>query len=317
MRGAVRRTRSLTGSRPLLCPGDVIDVVAPGFRGSDEHLARGLELLRGWGLRPRAPRGLFGPDLLCANSDRARYQQLRRALFAPDSRAIWCVRGGYGAIRLIPALLALDRPVHRKLLIGYSDATTLHYLLNHHWGWPSLHGPHLDRLGAGTLAPESLSELEAVLLRGTRQLTFRNLKPLNAAARRLHRVRAPLFGGNLAVLQTILGTALQRRVPQILFLEDIGERGYRVDRMLQHLLQAGALSGVKAIVFGEFIGGRESDGRELALPVIERFAREWPSPVLAGLQAGHAEHQPPLFFNTMATLMCGRRPELTVESPQP
>ena len=290
----------------------MIDVVAPGFRGSDEHLARGLELLRAWGLKPRVPRALFGPDLLCANSDRARTRMLQQALRAPDSRALWCVRGGYGAIRLVPALMRLPRPPRPKLLIGYSDATTLHYFLNHHWGWPSLHGPHLDRLGAGTLAPQALGELEAVLLRQTRELSFAGLRPLNAAARRQQVVRASLFGGNLSVLQSVLGTPLQRRVRQILFLEDIGERGYRIDRMLQQLSQSGTLDAVRAILFGEFSGGREPDGRELVMPVIERFAREVSVPVMAGVRAGHGANQSPLFFNTRATLACGRTPELTI-----
>src|SRR6201999_2596399 len=78
-----------------------------------------------------------------------RFRQLRKALFARDSRAVWCVRGGYGAIRISQRLQALKAPRQPKLLIGYSDATTLHQLLNLFWGWPTLHGPLLDRLPRG------------------------------------------------------------------------------------------------------------------------------------------------------------------------
>src|SRR5579862_2080635 len=110
----------------LLARGDVVDVIAPGFRCTDEQLRGGIEYLQGQGLVARVPADLFGEDLLCANSDRQRFAQLRKALFARDSRALWCVRGGYGAIRIIQRLQALKPPSQAKLLIGYSDATTLH-----------------------------------------------------------------------------------------------------------------------------------------------------------------------------------------------
>jgi muramoyltetrapeptide carboxypeptidase len=299
----------------LLRPGDIVDVVAPGFRCSPESLEAGIAFLRRLGLTPRAPRTIFGADLLCANSDRVRFEHFRRALGTPDSRCVWCIRAGYGAIRIVEKLMRLAPPTHRKLFVGYSDATTLHYFLNHHWGWPTLHGPLLDRLGAGTMRGDELDELKAVLLGGQRQVQFAGLTPLNAAARRRQIVRSKVFGGNLTVLQTTLGTALQRRPRQILFLEDVGERGYRVDRMLQHLSQAGALRNVKAVVFGAFEGGREPDGRTLVPQVLQRFAREQRFPVVMGMAAGHGEHQRPVFFGTAAELRCGATPRLTIDTP--
>ncbi|HTX25364.1 MAG TPA: LD-carboxypeptidase [Steroidobacteraceae bacterium] len=301
-------------ARRVLQPGDIVDVVAPGFRCSAESLARGVEFLRGLGLEPRVPRSLFGADVLCANSDRARFEHLRRALYASDSRCLWCVRGGYGAMRLVARLIKLAPPPRRKLFIGYSDATTLHYLLNHHWRWPSLHGPLLDRLGSGSVPDEELEELKAVLLGGKDHVEFAGLTPLNAAARARRLVRSRLFGGNLTVLQTTLGTALQRRPRQILFLEDVGERGYRVDRMLQHLAQAGALRNLEAVVLGAFTGGQEPDGRTLVPQVLERFAREQRFPVLKGMDAGHGALQRPVFFNTPVELTCGANPRLSIAS---
>jgi muramoyltetrapeptide carboxypeptidase len=301
----------------LLRPGDVVEVVAPGFRCPPESLRAGVAFLRRLGLKPRVPRTLFGADLLCANSDRKRFEHLRRALAAPDSRCVWCIRGGYGAIRLVEPLMRSGRPRRRKLFIGYSDATTLHYLLNQHWNWPSLHGPLLDRLGSGTVRAEQLEELRAVLFGAAGEVTFAQLTPLNAAARQRRTVTAKLFGGNLTVLQTIVGTALERRPRGILFLEDVGERGYRVDRMLQHLSQAGVFRGVRAVVFGAFVGGRESDGRTLVPAVLERFARERPFPVLMGMQAGHGEHQRPVFLGTRAELACGAFPRLAIAIARP
>ncbi|HEV2703607.1 MAG TPA: LD-carboxypeptidase [Steroidobacteraceae bacterium] len=300
---------------PLLAPGDVVDVVAPGFRCTPEQLAGGIAFLERRGLVPRVPADLFGEDLLCANSDARRFAQLRKALFARDSRAIWCVRGGYGAIRIIERLQALTPPRKPKLFIGYSDATTVHQLLNLFWGWPSLHGPLLDRLGTAEIRDEERLELDAVLLGGVPLTTFANLTPLNAAARRRQHVVSRLTGGNLTVLQSTLGTTLQRRPAGILVLEDIAERGYRIDRILEQLRQAGFLRNLKAIVLGTFLGGAEADGGNLGPAVLERFARTLSIPVLAGMDAGHGPYQRPVFLHTRAELQCGPDARLSVHTP--
>ncbi len=300
---------------PLLARGDVVDVIAPGFRCTPEQLAGGIEFLRRQGLVPRVPPDLFGEDLLCANSDARRFAQLRTALYARDSRAVWCVRGGYGAIRIIERLQALKPPSRPKLLIGYSDATTLHQLLNLFWGWPSLHGPLLDRLGSVDIREEERAELHAVLFGNAPTTIFADLLPLNAAARRRQRIQARLTGGNLTVLQSTLGTALQRRASGVLFLEDIGERGYRIDRMLEQLRQAGVLRNIKAIVLGNFIGGAEVDGSNLGPAVLERFAQSLAIPVLSGLAVGHGSAQRPLFLHARAELSCGPTAQLIVHTP--
>lgn len=301
--------------QPLLAPGDVVDVVAPGFRCTPEQLAGGVAFLKRRGLVPRVSAELFGADLLCANSDAQRFAQLRKALFARDSRAIWCVRGGYGAIRIIERLQALKAPRRSKLLIGYSDATTLHQLLNLFWGWPSLHGPLLDRLGGAEVRDEERLELDAVLFGGAPLTTFANLVPLNAAARRRQRIVSRLTGGNLTVLQSTLGTALQRRPAAILVLEDIGERGYRIDRILEQMRQAGVLRNLKAVILGTLLGGAEVDGSNLGAAVLERFAGTVTIPVLAGMDTGHGPCQRPVFFHTRAELQCGPDARLSVQTP--
>ena len=90
--------------------GDVVDLVAPGFRSGPEELRSAEEFIRSWGLVPRVPQGIFGDDVLSSNSDEARFQMLKSALTAPDSQAVWCLRGGYGSIRLLPDLLKLKKP---------------------------------------------------------------------------------------------------------------------------------------------------------------------------------------------------------------
>jgi muramoyltetrapeptide carboxypeptidase len=306
----------MSAARPILRPGDLVDVVAPGFRCAEESVTKAVAWLRELGLKARVPPDLFGKDLLCANTDAVRFKHLRRALDARDSRVVWCMRAGYGAIRLIERLRGLSRPRHRKLFVGYSDATTIHYFLNLHWRWPSLHGPLLDRLGSGGIGTDDMQELRDVLFADRGQVSFTGLRALNAAARRPRRIEGHVFGGNLTVLQTTRGTALQRPLRGILFLEDIGERGYRVDRMLQHLAQAGALDNLAAMVLGSFVGGDEADGSNLIEPVLQCFSGKQRFPVLAGLPAGHGARQRPVFLATRAELRCGPRPQLTIDVPR-
>ena len=124
-----------------------------------------------------------------------------------------------------------------------------------------------------------------------------------------------MTGGNLTVLQSTLGTSLQRRPTGMLFLEDIGERGYRIDRILEQLRQAGVLRNLKAILLGTFLGGAEADRSNLGPAVLERFAQSLPIPMLAGIDAGHGAYQRPVFLHTRAELRCGPDPQLSVHTP--
>jgi muramoyltetrapeptide carboxypeptidase len=306
--------KKMTTWQPLKA-GDIVDVVAPGFSTTDEKLKGAVQFLENLGLKPRVPANLFGPDIICANTDEIRFQLLKKALQAKDSRAIWCVRGGYGAVRLMHEVAKLKKPKTNKLFIGYSDATTLHNFFNQFWNFATLHGPLLDRLGQHTLPLDQVNELVELVL-GTRdEVVFKGLRPLNKVARKKTKIRGSMAGGNLKVTESHLATKFAR-VPkgQILFFEDIGERGYRVDRELKHLEMAGYFKGVKAIVFGDFINCEEPGGESLVPKVIERFASEQSFPVFSGLEVGHGSFQRPLPLGTLAELVCGSSGILTVQS---
>src|SRR5690606_7861531 len=135
---------------------------------------------------------------------------------------------------------------------------TLHYYIQKRWGWTSLHGPLLDRLGEGTLPSADIEELHNAIFGRQSNISHNNLSPLNSAARKLKRITSSVIGGNLTVTASHLGT---RWMPNargaIVFFEDIGERGYRVDRLLKQLEFAKFFVGCRAIVFGEFIEGFE------------------------------------------------------------
>lgn len=300
-----------------LGPGDVVDIVAPAGKCSRQDLSNGLRALRALGLNPRVPRDLFAPSVLFANTDARRLAHLRKALYAADSKLVWCVRGGYGSLRLVPEMLGWQKPKHVKLLLGYSDITTLHAFLNHRWGWPTVHGPMVERFGRGVAVPGERKALLDLLFGRRDSLTFSGLKPLNAAARGAGRIHGPVFGGNMAVLQSTLGT--RSRFPaggKILFFEDIGERPHRVDRMLEQFRQAGWFDRALAVAFGHFLLEDARDRRQLWSDVIPRFSRSMPIPVVKGLPVGHdPRRQMPLAFGTRAELRLGAKPVLVVNSP--
>lgn len=299
-----------------LQPGDVIDIVAPASSSTAKDFHNALRFVHKMGFLPRAPKEIFGKDLLCANTDSERFKHLKKALYAKDSKVIWSLRGGYGSLRLLPALAKLKKPQQPKLFIGYSDTTALHNFFNVNWNWPSLHATMLEELGRGQAGRLEIQDFIQILFQLSSKLTYENLLPMNAFARRKQSLRAPIVGGNLAILAATLGTPWCFSAKgKILVLEDIGERGYRVDRMLVHLQQAGALKGVRAVIFGDFVGGEENRDEDcvyLWKDVQKRFAQQASFPVLKGLPFGHGAFQRPMPFNTSAQLFLGREPSLQV-----
>jgi muramoyltetrapeptide carboxypeptidase len=254
-------------------PGDIVDVVAPASACTREELKLGIKALYALGLKPRVAKDIFAKSLLFSNSDAKRLAQFKKAIYAPDSRFIWCVRGGYGAIRLMPEIMKWKRPKHSKILLGYSDITTLHVYLNQKWNWPTLHGPLLDRLGRNALTPSERKELFGLLYGSQSEVVFKNLKPMNRAARARKTLRAPVVGGNMTVLQSGLGTSgALKPHGEIIFFEDTGERPHRVDRMLTQFAQAGWFKNARAVVLGQFILTNAKDRRGLWQDVFPRFA---------------------------------------------
>ena len=298
-----------------LVEGDIVDIIAPASSASGDGLQKGLNYLRSWGLVPRMADHIFGRDVICANTDEARFEQLRSALLS-ESRAVWCVRGGYGANRLIPQLAKLRKPKGPpKLFMGFSDITTLHVFLNQQWGWPTVHGPMIDRIGRGLILKPQLNELHDLYFGDSSSVEFRGLKPLNAAARAARVVRGPVTGGNLMTLQSTIGTrAPWETKGRIVFLEEIDERAYRIDRLLEHLAQTGHFAKARAVILGEFLGGAEADGTTRVPGVLQRFADSLKIPVLEGVEAGHGEMQRPIPLETMATLRCGSNGSIVIES---
>lgn len=295
-----------------LAPGDVVDVVAPSSACSPERLERGLVVLREWGLEPHVPPDLFGPSYIYANDDSIRLKQLRAAIDRPRSRAIWCVRGGYGSGRLLPRL-ARFKFRNLKPFFGFSDLTALHLFFNQAWGQATWHCPVLSQLGGDELDDSVLEELRACVFGEITTLRHTHLISLNSRAGVPGTVEGRIVGGNLKTLQSMLGTPFSLSAHgRIVVLEDVQERAYAVDRMLLQLRQTGALKGASAVVFGSFTRGLEANGRSFHDEVLARFAASTSVPVFAGLQFGHGEHDRPIPLGLNCRLDCGSNPSLTI-----
>jgi muramoyltetrapeptide carboxypeptidase len=292
---------------PILKAGDQIEIIAPASRSTDEQLIALKTLLTSWQLNCIINDHIFGEDLLCANSDAARFESLKNALLNPKTSAIICARGGYGSMRLIPELSKIHPPCSPKLFIGMSDITALNLFLQQHWQWPVIHGA----LAPDKFSPESTRALQSLLFGETHQIVFRG-EALNVAAKELMIIESTITGGNLAILQTSIGTIWQTDAQEkILFIEEIAERGYRVDRMLEHLRQAGILKDIVAIIFGDFTGGAEPDGSSLINPVLDRFASNCEIPIIRILGIGHDYVNHPLPLGTKVQLSLGDEIQLT------
>lgn len=303
-------TVSPTRWTPLV-PGDLIDIIAPSAGIEPHQVNRVSAFVKAFGFTPRIPKDICGTTPYYAHEDSERLAQVSDALRAPDSRAVWCVRGGYGATRLIPSLLKLPVPDRCKVMIGFSDITALHVFLNQHWHWPSLHAPVLFQAIENLVDEASLSALKNVLLGNVPELSYTPLVPLNNPAKQEKTLHSQVVGGNLSLLTTSLGTVWQlNAAKKILFIEEVSERGYRIDRMFTHLSQAGCFDRADAVLLGDFTGGDETNGGNFVNHALTSFASQCTMPVLQYKMFGHGKRNLPLPLYSPATLTLGKHPSL-------
>lgn len=271
-----------------LIEGDIVDIVAPANAVSTERLHKSEELLREWGLVPRVSTEIFGTDLLYANSDASRFEDLKRALYANDSKAVWCIRGGSGCTRLVPKFHGLNKPANEKIFIGFSDITALQIFMHQKWGWSPIHGPALSQVAEGTVSPESIQTIKEMIF-GLRTKMKVTLKPLNSAAMAKGEIKAIGAGGNVSLAQCSIGTAWELNSRgKIIFFEEVNERPYRVIEQFEHLRQAGIFKGCAAIVLGDFIAPKEKGTEQELFPqVLRAFAEEQKFPVFSCGGVGH------------------------------
>jgi muramoyltetrapeptide carboxypeptidase len=290
---------------PALAEGDTIGVIAPAGRLVDhDRFFSGVLVLEEMGYQVRYPPNLWpGIDHL-ADSDHRRSQECNEMFCDEDIKAIMALRGGFGCLRILHHINLAVVATQPKFLIGFSDISLLQNYLASHTGLVSLHGPVVTSLGT---SEDCARQRLGRCLRGHWQ------EPIPLAEvevlRRAGQVSAPLLGGNLASLVSVLGTPFDFSwVGKIIFLEDVNEPAYRVDRMLTQLSLAGKFNGLAGLLLGDFSGlhlpGDRLQGFYLTAiwkRVVELCKNEH-FPIWANLPSGHRANNQTLPLGAMAVL---------------
>lgn len=287
-----------SGASHRVAPGALLAAVAPCGPSPREELEAGLAWLRG----AHPVLSCFDPEArvgFLADTDARRARFLCDALAHPEVRALWCTRGGYGATRLLEVYgeeLFAALKAHPKPLLGLSDVTALHAL----WaraGVPSWHAAMLASVGRGGVCEE---DRDATLraLSGAPLAPWALTEPLRPGG-----AEGVARGGNLTVLAALVGTPwLPSMEGAVLFLEDVGERPYRLDRVLTSLRSAGFFRGVRAVVLGDFLQCDAGPDGVRAEDVLRERLGSLGVPLWAGAPLGHGPRQSPLPLGAPVTL---------------
>jgi muramoyltetrapeptide carboxypeptidase len=271
---------------PAVRSGDRVAIVAPASSFSRDEFDRGVAELRQLGYDPVFEESIFEKGLFTSGSAETRAAAFRRAWADPSIAALIAVRGGYGSVQLLPLFNSWRPEQTPKLFIAYSDNTSLLSWLTCQCGTTALHGPMLERrLAHGEAGYDRISLLKLMQGEGAGL----ELEPVGLTVVRKGEVDGPLFGGTITQLVGSLGTPFAFDPPpgSILFLEDVNERPYRIDRMLTQLAQSGILRRAVGLVFGEMRGCADDRSGPSVHDVIQAVAASFSGPVIAGFPSGH------------------------------
>jgi muramoyltetrapeptide carboxypeptidase len=283
---------------PFLQPGQRVAIVAPARKITHAEVAAAVQTLTSWGLEVVLGESIGAVSHQFAGDDALRRRDFQRQLDDPSVRAIFCARGGYGTARLVDELDFTRFAESPKWIAGFSDITVLNcHLLR--LGYQSIHGvmPVLFDQPSGEAA---LASLRAALF-GAPTTCEALPYPLN----RPGTATGELVGGNLSLLHTITGTASQASFEgRILFLEDLDEYLYHIDRMMLHLHRSGQLAGLKGLVVGHFSQMRDNTVPfgQTAYEIIDHYAQRYNFPVGYGFSVGHEADNLALTVGRLATL---------------
>jgi len=277
-----------------LSPGDAVAVIAPSSPFDREKFQKGLSVLEEIGLRPLFSDKIFETKGYLAGPDAHRARLIHDSFADPEIKGIFCARGGYGALRLLPFLDFEIIAAHPKVFIGCSDVSVLLNVFYSRCNLVTFHGPMMESLGMATQPTKQA--LIDTLLSGLPVSVI----PDNKMVIRCGMSSGIVSGGNLTTLCHLVGTHYMPDFSgHILVLEDIAEQPYRIDRMLTHMRMAGCFEGLAGLVIGSFKGCGSLD--EICRIFDDIFSDD-AIPILAGFEVGHDEPNLTIPFGIRATL---------------
>ena len=292
---------------PYLQEGDTIAIVAPAgiLKDREDTIQKAKELAENWGLIVVLGSNLFNQNNHFSGTDNERFQDFQEALDNKNIKAIWSARGGYGSVRILDKLNFTKFIAHPKWIIGYSDITAFHNHI-HNLGIETMHGMMATSLEE---IPEEILETKASFKKALFGEELKYSIPSsednrNAILNSGEILKGQLIGGNLSILTSMLGSNSQLSTAgKILFIEEIGEYKYSIDRMLQSLKRAGYFTKVKAVIVGNMSSIKKNSTQwgstieQLILDVIPENI-----PVLFDFPAGHEADNRALIFGRNVAL---------------
>ncbi len=281
-----------------LQPGDMVAIVCPAsfIRG---NIDVGIRTLEGWGLEVVVGQTVSTAYHQFAGDDSLRAADLQWALDDPSIKAVFAARGGYGCVRIIDQIDFSAFEKQPKWLVGFSDITVLHSHIQRNYKIATIHGQMPKSFESGTEA--SLDTLRKALFGDNIDFTYTQ----SAFPNRPGEATGKLIGGNLAILLSVLGSDSDPKYSnKILFIEDVGEAYYAVDRMLWALKRAGKLRKLKGLIVGGFSSMKDNDpafGQSVEEIVWDKV-KEYDFPVAFGYPAGHIDDNHALILGRKVTL---------------
>ena len=298
-----------------LKPGSRIAVVAPASSFKREEFDAGVAEIQRLGFVPVYDDSVFdkGVPPYVAGTPETRAKALRAAFADPSIDGIIAVRGGYGSAQLLPLLDLEEARKARKPFIGYSDLTAILSFLTIQCGSIAFHGPMLDQcLSRGEAGYDRASFLNAV----ARPEPVGELAPAGLEVMKSGEARGPLLGGTVTQLLATMGTQWEFDPPNgyVLFFEEVGERPYRLDRMVTQLRQTGLLARASAIVIGELNGCDEPGGTPTGRSVMAQVLADFAGPIVVGFPSGHTKQQVyTLPLGVACRVVATHQPRLVIE----
>tara|TARA_R110000868_G_scaffold18457_2_gene81051 strand:- start:1944 stop:2960 length:1017 start_codon:yes stop_codon:yes gene_type:complete len=305
---SIEKQHSTLKQPPYLKAGDTVAIVAPSgiLKNRAGEVQQAKALLKSWGLHAVVGKHVFSQANHFAGTDDERCEDFQNALDDPKISAIWCARGGYGTVRILDKLDYSKFKQNPKWIIGYSDITALHNQI-HNEGVESIHALMCTSLqdDLSTIA-ETVSTFKDAIFGKPLSYTLKGSKYNKTGT-----ASGQLVGGNLTVLHTMLGSETSiDSSGKILFIEDIGEYKYHIDRMLQSLKRAGYFDDCKGVIVGDMTKLRKNTtlwGTSVEQLILDALS-DYNFPIAFNMPAGHEEDN--------RALILGRRVQLAVGSEQ-
>ncbi len=291
--------------KPLITPPslkkeDKVAIVAPARWVTEQEMQPAIEHLQSWGLQVMVDPQIYKRHHQFAGADEERTASFQQALDDDSIKAIFCARGGYGSVRLMSDLSFRHFLKSPKWVIGFSDITAFHSHLNYNVGVKTIHAPMPIHFKDFDLLKKSFEHLKKILFGESVECIFPS-HPLNQGGE----ASGVITGGNLSVLYSLRGTPADIH-PQghILFLEDIDEYLYHIDRMMMNLKYGGVLKNLQGLLVGAFSEMKDNDTSfgKTAEEIIFDAVKEYKYPVAFGFPAGHVKENFPLVMGDSVCL---------------